>query len=146
MPAGPCFIPGKRREAQRFPPAGVDIKEEILSNKINLINKFNRMVIPAGRFPRHGEAVGFRGSRGDASTAPAVLFPISLPPAIPQRVARQQSPPPLHRLEAILKTRGELCQERVKLPKNPLDTPSTFQRCASPPAFLIGVCLCEWRE
>jgi hypothetical protein len=35
MPAGPCFIPGKRREAQRFPLAGVYLKEEILEGKIN---------------------------------------------------------------------------------------------------------------
>ena len=30
MPTGPCFIPGRRREAHRFPPAGLYIKEERL--------------------------------------------------------------------------------------------------------------------
>jgi hypothetical protein len=53
---------------------------------------------------------------------------MSLRPVIPQRGARQQSPLPLHRLDAILKSGGEVCQSRMKLKKNPLDTASRFQR------------------
>ena len=41
-------------------------------------------------------------------------------------------PPPLHRLKAILKSRGGVCQSRIKLNKNPLDTTSRFQRGATP--------------
>ncbi len=37
--------------------------------------------------------------------APLVVG-MSLQPAIPQRVALQQSPPPLHRLDSMLGTRG----------------------------------------
>src|ERR1035441_800246 len=59
---------------------------------------------------------------------PLLVATMSLRPAIPQRVARQQSPPPLHRLTAILKSGGEVCQSRMKLKKNPLDTASRFQR------------------
>src|ERR1019366_8245299 len=59
---------------------------------------------------------------------PLLVATMSLRPAIPQRVARQQSPPPLHRLDAILKSGGEVCQSRMKLKKNPLDTASRFQR------------------
>src|SRR5208283_767732 len=40
-------------------------------------------------------------------------------------------PPPLRRLKAILKSRGGVCQSRIKLNKNPLDTASRFQRCAT---------------
>ena len=55
------------------------------------------------RFLRHGDAVVIPGRRGGAFTAPVVLLTISLRPVIPRQVARQQSPPPLHRLYAIFK-------------------------------------------
>ena len=45
MPAGPCFIPGRRREAKRFPLAGVNIKEETLQKIINLWDTLYRMAL-----------------------------------------------------------------------------------------------------
>jgi hypothetical protein len=40
--------------------------------------------------------------------APTAIGSMSLQPAIPRRVALQQSPPPLHRLSSILKERLRL--------------------------------------
>src|SRR6266700_3165851 len=50
--------------------------------------------------------------RGDRDGRP-LIDAMSLRPVIPQRVARQQCPPPLHRLGTILRSRGVLCQSRV---------------------------------
>jgi len=50
------------------------------------------------RFLRHGKI--FRNQEGEAGRplGRPLTVAMSLRPAIPQRVARQQSPPPLHRL------------------------------------------------
>jgi hypothetical protein len=62
-----------------------------------LVEDFHPMV--RGRFLRHGKI--FRSEEGEAGRrwAAPLTVAMSLRPAIPQRVARQQSPPPLHRLE-----------------------------------------------
>jgi hypothetical protein len=51
------------------------------------------------RFLRHGKI--FRNEEGEEGRQlrRPLTVAMSLRPAIPQRVARQQSPPPLHRLE-----------------------------------------------
>jgi len=51
------------------------------------------------RFLRYGKI--FRNQEGEAGRplGRPLTVAMSLRPAIPQRVARQQSPPPLHRLE-----------------------------------------------
>jgi len=43
-----------------------------------------------------------------------LIVAMSFRPVIPQRVARQQSPPPLHRLRTILRLRGAPCQSRAE--------------------------------
>lgn len=45
--------------------------------------------------------------------APRIVT-MSFPPVIPQRVARQQSPPPLHRLGTILRWAERVCQSRAE--------------------------------
>ena len=94
----------------------------------------NSTISPSGQgaFFRHGEAVPETPGGGATRRRPRIVT-ISLRPAIPRRVARQQSPLPLHRLPAILKSCGGVCQPRVKANKNLLDTALRFQRCASPP-------------
>jgi len=60
--------------------------------------------------------------------------------AIPGRVARQQSPLPLHRLPAILKSQGQVCQPRTRANKNPLDTAGW--RMASTAMRLVIIAAC----
>ena len=47
MPRGPCFIPGRRREANRFPPAGTRYKGGNTRTKINRMPKRSRMTRPS---------------------------------------------------------------------------------------------------
>ncbi len=72
------------------------------------------------RFLRHGEAVLPAGRWADSGIAPHCR--ISLRPAIPRRVARQQSPLPLHRLKAILKPPENFCQSgsKTRLTRHPV--------------------------
>ena len=44
----------------------------------------------------------FAGSGTRSGFAPGLIVPMSLQPAIPRRVALQQSPPPLHQPESIV--------------------------------------------
>ena len=125
MPTGRCFIPGRGRGAYRFPPAGAMLKEETHKGEIHKIDNNARMSSNGRkRFPRQGEAVGVRKARA-AETAPASS---SLPPAIPQRVARQQSPPPLPRLKPFWRLGERFVNRQLKRLPNPLDTASPFQR------------------
>src|ERR1700687_6458067 len=53
--------------------------------------------------------LGYPGSQ--ANPAPRPIVSMSLRPAIPRRVALQQSPPPLHRLLTMLRETGKLDKE-----------------------------------
>ena len=46
------------------------------------------------------------GPKGARPWGRPLIVAMSFQPAIPQRVARQQSPPPLHRLGSIVKLEG----------------------------------------
>src|SRR6202049_3132320 len=48
----------------------------------------------------------------DRAAAPRLIVPMSLQPAIPRRVALQQSSPPLHQPGAILKEKGKFEKQK----------------------------------
>src|SRR5580658_9669664 len=48
----------------------------------------------------------------DLTAAPRLIVPMSLPPAIPRRVALQQSSPPLHRLGVILNKKAKFEKQK----------------------------------
>jgi hypothetical protein len=75
--------------------------------------------VGAGRFLRHGEIYRNDGRKereeeGRPGVAPLIVA-MSFPPAIPQRVARRQSPPPLHRLGISCRWKGR-CVKRDPMP------------------------------
>ena len=136
-PRAACFIPG-RGGSLRASPTGTTEGGEY-SRRLYNIDGVNKMLngeeealawarnprTPPRVFQAWGSCAPHPGG-GAAFRLPREVL-VSLPPAIPQRGARQQNPPPLHRLLSILVPQGRCVNGGSNLTKIRLTTCQAFR-------------------
>jgi hypothetical protein len=95
------------------------------------------------RFPRHGRSFATLQEKQGGRWAAPLIVAMSLRPAIPQRVARQQSPPPLHRLEVCWPFEEALSTAQSAGTASPLEDGSGHEEAAPPDYRSRNGCVAE---